>query len=189
MVWGRQRVIFARSNRSMILFAWGAAAAAVLLLVGALALLVAGLDVAAFFVGIPALVAAAVVLRTLLRLRRWPAGRLGFFRDRLVLVRGRATIEGHWDLMEGVTLAEQGDWAAASWPAVTLTDRLTVRLRPARRFSFRPAAFGVDPAACRDLMLRLRDDPALRQRLPEFSSELDLLRRPLRTGELIRPEL
>jgi hypothetical protein len=182
-------VVFARSNRSMILFAWWAAAVAALLLVGALALLLAGLAVAAYLVGTPGLVAAAVVLRTVLRLRRWPGSRLGFFRDRLVLVQGRSATEAPWDLMERVTLAEQGDWAAASWPAITLTDRLTVALRPAGRFSFRPAAFGVDPAACRDLVLRLRDSPALRRRLPELGSTRDLLARPLRTGELIRPEI
>jgi hypothetical protein len=182
-------VVFARSNRSTILFAWGVVGVAVLLLVGAAVLILSGLDVAAFLVGTPALVAAAVVLRTALRLRRRPAGRLGFFRDRLVLVRGRAALQARWDLVETVTLADQADWAAARWPALILTDRLTVGLGAARRFSFRPASFGVDPVACRDLMLQLRDDPKLRNRLPEFDSAQDLLRRPLHTGELIRPEL
>jgi len=106
-----------------------------------------------------------------------------------VLVQGRTELQAQWDLVETVTLADQGDWAAARWPELSLTDRLTVRLRPARRFSFRPATFGVEPAACRDLVLRLRDERALRDRLPEFDSALDLMSRPLHMGELIRPEL
>jgi hypothetical protein len=182
-------VIFARTNRPMVLFAWSAVGIAVLLLLGAAALVLLDDALAALVIGMLAAVALAVVLRTALRLRRWPAGRLGFFRDRLVLVQGRTELQAPWDLVETVTLADQGDWAAARWPELSLTDRLTVRLRPARRFSFRPATFGVEPAACRDLVLRLRDERALRERLPEFDSSLDLMSRPLHTGELIRPEL
>jgi hypothetical protein len=37
-------------------------------------------------------------------------------------------------------------------------------------------------------MLRLRDDVALRDRLPEFHAR-DLASMPLHTGELVRPEL
>jgi hypothetical protein len=37
-------------------------------------------------------------------------------------------------------------------------------------------------------MLRLRDDVALRDRLPEFRAR-DLTSAPLHTGELVRPEL
>jgi hypothetical protein len=182
-------VIFARTNRSMVLFAWAAAGVAALLLAAALALLLDGQPPAALAVGLLAAVALAVVLRTILRLRRWPAGRLGFFQDRLVLVQGRTELQAQWDQVETVTLADQGDWAAARWPELRMTDRLTVRLRSARRFSFRPATFGVEPAACRDLVLRLRDERPVRDRLPEFDSSLDLTSRPLLTGELIRPEL
>jgi hypothetical protein len=43
--------------------------------------------------------------------------------------------------------------------------------------------------ACRDLILRLRDDAKMRARLPEFDSALDLSERPVVTGELITPHL
>jgi hypothetical protein len=152
-------------------------------------LVVQGRAAAALPLGMLAAVAAAVVARLALRLRRWPTSRLGFFRDRLVLVQGRVELQAPWEKLDTVTLADQGDWAAARWPEIRLTDRLTVRLRPARRFSFRPATFGVEPAACRDLMLRLRDERALRDRLPEFDSARDLTTMPLHTGELVRPEI
>jgi hypothetical protein len=182
-------VIFARSNRSTLLFGWVVLGVVVALGAGAAALLLVARPLAALLVGMLALLALATMLRTALRLRRWPAARLGLFRDRLVLVQGRTEFQAQWDELDTVTLADQGDWAAGRWPEIRLTDRLTLRLRPRRRYSFRPAAFGLDPAACRDVMLRLRDDPALRRRLPEFDSPLDLVSRPLHTGDLIRPEL
>ncbi len=182
-------MVFARTNRSMMLFAVAAMAVTCGLAAGALVLLVAGRPAEALLTGMLSSVALAVVARTLLRLRRWPAARLGFFRDRLVLVHGRTQVQAPWALVETVTLADQGDWAAARWPELRLTDRLTVRLRPKGRFSFRPATFGLEPAACRDLMLRLRDERGLRRRLPEFDSIVDLRSRPLQTGELIRPRL
>jgi hypothetical protein len=182
-------VLFARSNRSTVRFAAAVLAVAFALAGGAALALVRSSAQAAVGLGVLAIVAAAVVARTALRLHRWPNGRLGFFRDRLVLVQGRVELQAAWERLDTVTLADQGDWAAARWPEVTLTDRLTVRMRPARRFSFRPATFGVEPAACRDLMLRLRDEPGLRTRLPEFDSARDLTSMPLHTGELVRPEL
>jgi hypothetical protein len=181
-------VVFARSRRSTVRFAAAAVAVAVALVAAALVVLLKGYDLAALVLGMLAAVAAATVARTVIRLRRWPRSRLGFFRDRLVLVQGRTELQARWEQVETVTLADQGDWAAARWPEIRLTDRLTVRLRPKRRISFRPATFGVEPAACRDLMLRLRDDVALRDRLPEFHAR-DLTSMPLHTGELVRPEL
>jgi hypothetical protein len=182
-------VVFARSNRSTVRFAAAAAAVTAGLAAAAAWALIRGQDRVALPLGLLAVVAAAVVGRTALRLGRWPSSRLGFFRDRLVLIQGRVELQATWDRLETVTLADQGDWAVSRWPEIRLTDRLTVRLRPSRRFSFRPARFGVEPAACRDLMLRLRDDPALRGRLPEFDSALDLTSMPLHTGELVRPDL
>lgn len=173
----------------MMRFAAVAVAVVVVLAAAAGAALLRGYDLAGLVLGMLTSVAAAVVVRTALRLRRWPTSRLGFFRDRLVLVQGRTRLQAPWERMDTVTLADQGDWAAARWPEITLTDRLTVRLRPARRFSFRPATFGVEPAACRDLMLRLRDEPALRARLPEYDAARDLASMPLHTGDLVRPEL
>lgn len=182
-------MVFARSSRSTVRFALAAAAVAVGLAAATGALLARGYGLAGLLVGMLTAVAAAVVGRTVVRLRRWPRSRLGFFRDRMVLVQGRTEVQAPWERLDTVTLADQGDWAAARWPEITLTDRLTVRLRPSRRFSFRPATFGVEPAACRDLMLRLRDEPALRDRLPVFGSVRDLSSMPLHTGDLVRPEL
>jgi len=173
----------------MLLFGWLVVAVAIGVTSTAAMLLLFGEYLAALAVGMLATVAMAAVARTALRLRRWPSARLGLFRDRLVLVQGRAELQAPWDQLDTVTLADQGDWAADRWPEIRLTDRLTLRYRPGRRFSFRPAVFGLDPAACRDLMLRLRDEEELRDRLPEFDSRLDLVARPLHTGDLIRPEL
>jgi hypothetical protein len=182
-------VVFARSSRSTVRFAVAALAVAAVLAAATATLLLAGHDLASLLLGTLAALAGAVVGRTVLRLRRWPTSRLGFFRDRLVLVQGRTRLQAPWEQLDTVTLADQGDWATARWPEITLTDRMTVRLRPARRFSFRPATFGVEPAACRDLMLRLRDEPALRARLPEYDAARDLASMPLHTGDLVRPEL
>ena len=181
-------MVFARSNRSTVRFAMAAVVVALALAGAAVAVLLRGYDLAALVLGMLTAVATATVARAVNRLRRWPRSRLGFFRDRLVLVQGRTELQAPWDQVETVTLADQGDWAAARWPEITLTDRLTVRLRPKRRISFRPATFGVEPAACRDVMLRLRDDIALRERLPEFRAR-DLATIPLHTGELVRPEI
>jgi len=182
-------VVFARSNRSTVRFAAAVLAIALALAGVAAVALLRGSAQVAVAASAAAIVAGAVVARTALRLRRWPSSRLGFFRDRLVLVQGRVELQAARERLETVPLADQGDWAAARWPEMTLTDRLTVRMRPARRFSFRPASFGVEPAACRDLMLRLRDEPALRDRLPVLGSVSDLTSMPLHTGELVRPEI
>jgi len=182
-------VVFARSNRPTLLFCTASLAVALALTAGAVVALAGGRRPAALVLAMLAIVALAVLARSVRRLRRWPALRLGLFRDRLVLVQGRVELQARWDQVDSATLADQSDWAVARWPEVSLTERLTVRLAPARRFSFRPAAFGLEPAACRDLILRLREDGGLRAKLPEFDSALDLSSRPLHTGELIRPVL
>lgn len=119
-----------------------------------------------------------------LRLRRWPPARLGFFRDRLLVIQGRHEMRAVWSAMEAVTLSEPH-----SWPRVKLTDRLTIQFKNEPPLSFKPAAFGVAPEACRDLILRLRDDPKLRGRLPEFDSLRDLVISPVVAGDLIEPRL
>jgi hypothetical protein len=182
-------VVFARSNRSMFVFAMAALGTTLVLGGWGVAMFVIGARAAALVLFMLAAVALAVVVRTALRLRRWPVSRLGFFRDRFVLVQGRTELQVPWEHVLTATLADQGDWSASRWPELSLTDRLTVRLKPARRFSFRPATFGLEPAACRDLILRLRDEPSLRLRLPEFDSVLDLKSGHLHTGEFIRPTL
>jgi hypothetical protein len=118
------------------------------------------------------------------QLRRWPAGKLALFRDRLLVIHGNREMRALWSLMETVTLA-----AAKSWPEVRLTDRLTINLKNEAPLSFKPALFGLAPTACRDLILRLRDDPKLRSRLPEFDSARDLAISPVVAGELSEPRL
>jgi hypothetical protein len=115
---------------------------------------------------------------------RWPSCKLGLFRDRLVVIQGRHEMRAIWSLMETVTLSEPG-----SWPRVHLTDRLTISSKNEPPLKFKPAHFGLDPSACRDLMIRLRDDSRLRARLPEFDSARDLAISPIVAGELIEPRL
>ncbi|HEV2217991.1 MAG TPA: hypothetical protein VGV88_10505 [Candidatus Dormibacteraeota bacterium] len=107
-------------------------------------------------------------------LRAWPSGKLGLFRDRLVVIHDRHEMRALWDRMDTVTLA--GD---ASWPSIKLTDRLTIHLRHETPIRFKPADFGLEAGSCRDLILRLRDDPELRSRLPEFDSARDLATAPV----------
>jgi hypothetical protein len=93
-------------------------------------------------------------------------------------------MRGVWSNMEAVTLSEPH-----RWPNVRLTDRLTIRLKNEPPLVLRPALFGLQPAACRDLIVKLRDDPKLRTRLPEFDSLRDLAITPVVAGELIEPRL
>ena len=131
-----------------------------------------------------AVAAAAVAVRATRRLRGWPPGRLALFRDRILVIQDRHEMRALWSNMEAVTLA-----APYSWPNLRLTDRLTIRLKNEHPLSFKPALFGLQPAACRDLILRLRDDTALRAKLPEFDSLRDLAISPVVAGELIEPPL
>ncbi len=179
-------MIFARSNRSAIILAAGLALAALLLTIAAGGLFVLGQRPAAVVMALPAMIALAFLARVVRGLRRRPAGRLGLFRDRMVLAQSRTEVHALWDLVELATLADQTDWAMSRWPEIRLTERLTVRSRGGRSFSFRPDGFGVEAVACRDLVIRLRDEPGLRERLPEFDSALDLVRRPLSRGDLIK---
>ncbi len=118
------------------------------------------------------------------RLRTWPSGRLGFFRDRLVMIQGKHEMRAVWSAVETVTLSEPG-----SWPHVRLTDRLTISFKNEPPLAFKPAHFGLDPPGCRDLIIRLRDDSRHRARLPEFDSARDLAVSPVVAGELIKPRL
>jgi hypothetical protein len=118
------------------------------------------------------------------KLRDWPPGKLGLFRDRMLVIQGRHEMRAVWANMESVTLSEPN-----AWPHVQVTDRLTIQLKNEPPLSFKPALFGLEPAACRDLILRLRDDPKLRAKLPEFDSLRDLAISPVVAGELIEPRL
>src|SRR5260370_25048118 len=108
------------------------------------------------------------------QLHAWPASRLGLFRDRIVLVQRRHEMRALWDLIESVTLSDPD-----SWPRVRVTDRLTIRLPNEPPFGFRPAQFGLEPSACRDLILRLPHDAALRSRLPQIDSPRHLTLAPI----------
>jgi hypothetical protein len=182
-------MIFARSNRSIWMLTIAALLAALSLAGGTVALVLGGRVWDAVALGLLAVVAAAVVVRLAIRLRRWPAGRLAVFRDRLVLVSGRLELQAAWAEIQTASLADSSELGWASWPEIRLTERLSVRLRSGRSFSFRPKTFGLEPVACRDLFLTLRDDPRARDRLPVFDSALDMAVAPLHTGELIRPQL
>lgn len=145
-----------------------------------------GLSEAAAGVALGAGAAAGATVAVLVagRLRRWPPGKLALFRDRLLVIHGRHEMRALWGNMDAVTLA-----APHAWPDLRLTDRLTIGLRNEPPLSFKPAIFGLAPAACRDLILQLRDEPELRSRLPEFDSLRDLAISPVVAGELIEPRL
>jgi hypothetical protein len=182
-------VVFARSRRPTYLLAAIALGVAVALLAAASSLLLLGSGWAAVIAAMLAGVALAVLTRMIRRLRHWPPSRLGLFADRLVLIQGPVEMQAPWELVETATLASSVEGEGSGWSELRLSDRLTVRLAQGRSISLRPVVFGLEPAACRDVVLRLRDDKTLRARLPEFDSMLDLVGRPLQTGELIRPQL
>ena len=178
-------MIYVRSRRPIVtLGAFGLAFA------GLFALLAAGATrlpdgwLASIALGAGSVVAAVVAVSAAIKLRAWPLGRLGLFRDRIVIIQGRHEIRAVWNRMETVTLADPG-----SWPHVRITDRLTISFRNEAPVGFKPAQFGLQPLACRDLILRLRDDPSLRARLPEFDSARDLAVSAVMAGELIEPRL
>jgi hypothetical protein len=178
-------MIYVRSRRSIVTL--GASGLAFALLFALLALgatrlpggWVAAVALAAGSIGAGVVAASAAV-----QLRSWPLGRLGFFRDRMVVIQGRHEMRAVWTLMDTVTLSDPG-----SWPNVRLTDRITIHFRNEPPLGFKPAQFGLEPAACRDLILRLRDDAGLRGKLPEFDSARDLAVTPVVAGDLIEPRL
>jgi hypothetical protein len=175
---GAQAVIFVRSLRQPLLLAiWGAclgavcaaAAAAVLYLRPAALNLTVALAITA---AVDLCIAASIAVRAL----RFRGCRLAMFRDRLVVRQGRLESSALWDRLEAATL---GDAGLSSWPRFELSGTLTIRIRQEPALKFRPADFGMDPVECRDLVVRLRDDPRLRRRLPEFDSALDLKKAPV----------
>ena len=126
----------------------------------------------------------AVVVSCVARFASWPPARLALFRDRLLIIQGRHEMRAVWGRMEAVTLTD-----AHAWPNIRVTDRLTIHQKGEAPLSFKPARVGLEPVACRDLIMRLRDDPKLRARLPEFDSLRDLAVSPVVAGELIEPRL
>lgn len=142
---------------------------------------------AAVVAGMVAAVLLAAGTRQFRRLLRWPVSRIGFFQDRLLIAHGLHEVHILWSDLDVATLAAQAEWGMLVWPAVKLTDRLTLRLAGGALVSFRPASLGLEPVACRDLLLRLRDDRDARARLPMFKTAFSK-HRP-RSGELIRPDI
>ena len=177
-------MIYVRSRRSTVTL--GAAGLACAVLFGALAGVAISAQVwpAALPLAVGSLGGATLAALAAWQLATWPPGKLGFFRDRVVVIQGRHEMRALWSAMETVTLAVPG-----SWPNVRLTDRLTISLKNEMPLAFKPAQFGLDPPACRDLMIRLRDDSRLRGRLPEFDSVRDLAVSPVVAGELTEPPL
>lgn len=121
------------------------------------------------------------------RVRGLRTSQLCLFQDRLLVVQERRATPVLWERIEAATLAVGGSvrWASDAG-GVRLGDTLTLELDSHRRVAMRPSEFGLDPAACRDLILRYRDDQDARSRLPEFDSVLDLRGRPVQAGELKR---
>ena len=144
--------------------------------------------IAGVALGIGSAAGAAVAAWAVLRLVTWPPARLCFFRDRLLVIQGNHEMRALWSAMETATLSEPVS-ERHPWPSVKLTDRLTIRFKNEAPVTFKPAAFGLQPVACRDLIVRLRDDARLRSRLPEFDSVRDLAISPVVAGELIEPRL
>ena len=178
-------MIYVRSRRSVVTL--GASSLFCAIVFGLLTIVVARQPegwVAGVALGAGSIGAWAVAIWCGIQLHAWPASRLGLFRDRIVVVQRRHEMRALWDFMESVTLSDPD-----SWPKVRVTDRLTIGLRNELPFGFRPAHFGLEPSACRDLILRLRDDAGLRARLPEFDSARDLTIAPIVSGELIKPRL
>ena len=185
LIRGGAGVIYVRSRRPTVTLAVCAAACALAfagLAYGALH--VPGGLVAAIALAAGAVAGLAVTVWAALGLRAWPAGKLGLFRDRLLIVHDRHEMRALWDRMDTVTLADE-----ASWPSIKLTDRLTINLRYEPPIRFKPADFGLEAGSCRDLILRLRDDRELRGRLPEFDSARDMAVAPVVAGEMSDPGL
>lgn len=181
-------MIFARSRRWTVRIGLAALAVALALMAAAAVLLDFHQGLGVLLVPL-ALVPIPLAVQQALKARSWPVSRLGLFRDRFVLADEGAEIHAPWSDVEGATLADLSEWGKLAWPEVRLTDRLTTRLRGGRAFSFRPVRFGLEPLACRDLILRLRDEPQLRERLPEFEAGVAFSRHPVRSGELLRPRM
>ena len=181
-------MIYARSRRSLLRLA-AATAALAIACTGAVAALELTQAASAWVAPLAGLAAGGLAIGGWLvwRARHLRSSQLCLFRDRLLVVQGRRATPVLWERIEAATLAVGGStrWAF-SGAEVRLGDTLTVELDSRRRVTMRPVEFGLEPAACRDLLLRYRDDPEARSRLPEFDSMLDLRGRPVQAGELKR---
>ncbi len=176
-------MIYVRSRRPIV--SLGASALGCAVFFGILAFGASrapGTIIAAVALAAGSLGGAVVAIWSAVRLRAWPWGKLALFRDRLVVIHGKHEMRAVWERMESVTLANPG-----AWPEIRMTDTLTINLRNEPALRFKPDRFGLEAGGCRDLILRLRDDLSLRERLPVFDSDRDLAVAPVVAGELSEP--
>src|ERR1700686_2272295 len=141
---GGARLIYVRSRRSIVTLGAAGLACALAFAVLAAIAMVAQVWPAGLALAVGALGGAVLGGWAGWGLTRWPSGKLGLFRDRLVVIQGRHEMRAVWSLMETITLSEPG-----AWPHVRLTDRLTISFTNEPPVSFKPALFGLDPPACR----------------------------------------
>jgi hypothetical protein len=163
----------------------------------AAAVAVAGLGVLILRLGVPAGILLLIVsllplplaVQQCVQAHRLAGFRLGLFRDRLVVLGEEGERQIGWGEIETAMLGDTSEWAAAAWPKVLLTGRLTLRRFDGSYFRFRPVEVGLAPTACRDLVLRLRDEEPARRRLPAYDPAIPLRRRPVCSGEQLQPHL
>lgn len=168
---------------------------AVWLVVAALA--VAGGGVLAMLLGLPAgmllvilaLVPLPLAAEECIRARHLARFRIGLFRDCLVILADFGERRVGWSDLETALLGDTSEWAAIAWPRVVLSGRLTLRRFDGSSVRFRPEEVGLAAIACRDLVLRLRDDESSRLLLPVYDPGIPLGRRPTRWGERLQPVL
>ncbi|MGH7912602.1 MAG: hypothetical protein ACREOV_12840 [Candidatus Dormibacteraceae bacterium] len=180
--------MFSRSPRTMVRLA-------IWLVVGALA--VAGAGVLVAELGVPAGVLLVVLallplplaVQQCLQAHRLSTFRIGLFRDRLILLGEEGEREVRWAEIETAMLGDTSEWATVAWPEIVLSSRLTLRRFDGSALRFRPSEVGLAPIACRDLVLRCRDEEASRLRLPAYDPLVPLGRRPARSGERLQPVL
>ena len=90
-----------RSRRSIVTL--GAAGLACAIAFGALAALTLGLPmawIAGVALGVGSLGGLALVAWAGLKLRAWPAGKLAFFRDRLMVIQGKHEMRAVWSAID-----------------------------------------------------------------------------------------
>src|SRR5260370_15158884 len=162
LVGGGARLIYVRSRRSIVTL--GVAGLAWAVVFGALAFgafnlpegAVAGVALSAGAIG-----GAAVAVWAALKLRAWPPAKLGFFRDRLLVIQRRHEMRAVWTALKAVHPSRP-----APRPRIRLTHRLTIQLRNEPALRFQPALSRLEPSPFRELVPSLPEAPELPDRMP-----------------------